>query len=215
MAIINQRWPDTLSPETCRFGRSRNDVPQVSPRTRQTTLIRMGRPLWAADLSWSLQSGETLDELRYWLEALDGFAGSVQLWNFAAPYPRAIGAAVPTHWALGATVQVAANAALNATSVQLKGLQASSPAVVKGQRVQFARRAYVVAASASSDGSGNVTITLLSGLLAAVVTNDAVRLSQAGCEMRMESSDFDETGDAGSGLIRVSASFVETVVDYA
>lgn len=214
MAIINQRWPDALAPETCRFGRSRNDVAQISPRTRQATVVRMGRPLWAADLSWSLQSGETLDALRYWLEALEGFAGSVQLWNFAAPYPRAIGSALPAHWALGSAVQIAAPAALGAVSLQLKGLQPAQPAAVQGQRVQVGRRSYVAAASANADGAGLVTVTLLSGILAAAATDDAVRLSQAGCEMRLAKQEFDEAADAGSGLVRVSASFIETVVDY-
>jgi hypothetical protein len=216
MTILNQRWPNDLIPEACQFGRSRNDQLQVSPRTRETHVIRMGRPLWSAELSWTMPSGNTLAKLRYWLEELDGFAGSVQIWNFAAPHPMPIGTtALPTHWQAGSTVQIAAGASINATSVALKGLQASQPAVKQGQPIQIGRRIYIAAADVNADGSGNATVGLTGGLLAAAVTNDIVRLRDAACEMRLAEQSFTEETEAQTGWTRIRASFVETVTDFA
>lgn len=92
MAIINQRWPRDLPPETCVFGRSRNDVRQVSPATRASSILRFGRPLWSAQCTWNLPNDARLARLRYWLEALDGYAGSVQIWDFNCPAPQGLAA---------------------------------------------------------------------------------------------------------------------------
>jgi hypothetical protein len=82
--ILNTRWPRTLIPKSCTFGRTRNDVIQVSPASRQTTVIRRGRPLWTAKLTWEVGADWRGELLRYWLEGLDGANGSVQIWDFHA-----------------------------------------------------------------------------------------------------------------------------------
>lgn len=239
MTIINQRWPRDIAPESCRFGRSRNDVIQLSPRTRQEHVIAQGRPLWSADCSWALPNTEKLAKLRYWLEALEGFRGSAQLWDFASPYPYGLElvttgsepsrifwtylgnrapwnwGGLPSHWQLDATISVAANAAIGATSVQFSGLAASTIAAVQGQYIQIGRRLYLVAATAMTDGTGAVTIALAQPLLAAVTIGDPARLIEAACEMRLASQDWDSSARAGDGLIVVSAKFIETVQDFA
>lgn len=241
MAIINQRWPSDLMPERCDFGPSRNDAALVAPYTRQITVVKRGRRLWTAKLSWRYPNNATLAKLRYYLEALDGFAGSVQLWDFSAPVPAGVdfaGAAgggssttipwtysgitetflfggSPSFWGISSAITAGASAAVGATSILLTGLVPSKIAVVQGQFVQIGRRLYIADATVSSNGSGNATITLTSGLVSAVVTGDVVRLTQAGCEMRLENIDWQHTATAGDGFVGVSASFIETVTDYS
>lgn len=201
----------------------------------------MGRPLWKADLSWSMPNGDNLAELRYWLESLEGYSGSVQLWNFAAPYPFGLNlvtsagdpevgrvlwsylsnrapwsyAGFPSHWALDSTVTISAIAAVGATSISLTGLDASKLVCVRGQYIQIGRRLYICTSTVTSSAGGTATVTFAPGLLAAVAINDKARLAEAACEMRLEVQDFDESAQAGAGLVNVSASFIETVTDFS
>lgn len=236
MALINQRWPEDLCPVSCSFGATRNDVQQRSPRTRQPSVIRQGRKLWTAELTWRLPRTDKLAKLRYLLEALEGFAGSVQLWDFSNPYPEGMllaeptagrrmlwtaagsssywaWAGLPSHWAYGATVQVGASASIGATSVSLSGLAPSRPAAVQGQYVQVGRRLYIAADSAASDASGNATIPLLSPLLSPAVAGDVARLVAAGCEMQLADQNTNSSSSAGD-IVSMSARFIETVEDF-
>lgn len=240
-AFVNVRWPTAIRPTSCTFGKSRNDIAQESPRTRKRTFIQRGRPLYYAELTWRYPQTSKLAHLRYFLDRLEGFAGSVQIWNFASPYPYGIdygyGAppnynrrtlwtnsgsqtpftwtGLPSHWVSGATVTVNANAAVGATSVIVQGLQASKPAVVAGQYVQFGRRLYIAAADANSNGGGVATIELTSGLLAAANAFDTARLVEAACEMELIDQDISEAADASDGMVSVRARFRETVEDVS
>lgn len=239
MAIINQRWPRGIAPTTQKFSRSRNDIIQESARTRVTTTIVQGRPLWAAECTWTMPNTDKLAKLRYWLEALQGYQGSVQLWDFFAPYPWMLNLGVnsglgtsifwangsnpsawnwagfPSCWQLDSTVTVASNAAANATSVSVSGCDPSKIVCVQGQFVQVGRRLYIAANSVTADVSGNATITLLTGLISAATAGDTVRLVEAACEMRMLDQNWDQSAQAGQGMATVSAKFIETVQDFS
>lgn len=240
MALINVRWPSDLTPETCEFGRSRNDILQLSPRTRKEKVIRQGRPLWAARVSWSMPNTQRLAKLRFYLEGLDGYAGSVQLWDFSSPYPFGLDlatltgaeqvrlrwtntgtsplwtwAGLPSHWTPGNTVLLAQSLAVGATTFQIYGLEPSKLATVQGQYIQIGRRLYVVTGNATSSASGVAAVTIQTPLLAAAAVNDPVRLVEAGCEMRLAAQEWKADAGAGQGLVRVSASFIETVEDFS
>lgn len=173
-------------------------------------MLRMGRPLWQAECTWVLRSHRELAKLRWWLEGLDGYAGSVQIWDFKAPRP--LYETPPTHWADGATVTLAADAAVGATSIDLSGLEASKIAVVQGQYVQVGNRLYLANADVTADGAGLATIGLNPGLFVAATAGAAIRLSQAACEMRLEQADWPQDGAYGQN-VSVSARFVETADD--
>jgi hypothetical protein len=240
MTIINTRWPRDICPDACTFTRSRNDIIQESVRTRQTTVLTMGRALWGAQLSWSLPNSDKLAKLRYYLESINGYRGSVQLWDFNQPYPWGLSlgttsmigstnilwsyngvrspwnfAGFPSHWALDSYVTLSASPALGATSISISGADASKVLCVQGQYIQVGRRLYMAAASVTADGSGNATITLVSGLLAAATSGDQVRLVEAACEMRLLDQNYQESGVAGQGMVKISASFLETVADFS
>lgn len=237
MAIINQRWPVDLAPFSCRFTRSRNDQRLRSPRTREATVIRQGRPLWKCELTWQRANTEKLAKLRYWLESLDGYTGSVQLWDFQSPFPAGLTlatsdtererlfwvylgsrlpwayAGMPSFWQSGSSIATASPASAGATSVTFTGLPASTLVAVQGQYIQIDRRLYLVAATVASDGSGNATVQITPGLLADAPTGTTVRLVEAACEMELDSSDFDQSMTAGEGMSTVTATFIETVND--
>jgi hypothetical protein len=86
---------------------------------------------------------------------------------------------------------------------------------LQGQYVQIGRRLYLVTADASSNVSGAATITITPGLISAGAANDEVRFVEAACEMRLERQEWDFSGGYRQGVVRVSASFVETVEDFA
>jgi len=239
MAIINQRWPRDLCPESCVFGRTRNDVRQISVRTRKSTVIKQGRPLWRAECTWSLPNTKRLAKLRYWLEQLDGFSGSVHIWDFGNPYPFGLELAVdsagygevrttwtnasvasfwtagsvPSHWTIAANVTTTSALSAGATSIPITGLDASKVATVQGQYVQIGRRLYLAASDVNSNGSGNATIQLQSPLLTSPGAGALVRLAEAACEMQLADQNIDTRTRAGDGLTVVSATFIESVED--
>ena len=239
MTIVNQRWPRTLCPESCRFGRSRNDILQASPRTRYENVIVQGRPLWTAELSWRVPVGPEAMQLRYLLDGVDGYRGSVQIWDFSLPRPEWLVFAderapqylywsnvsvtglrftwngLPSHWTYDATVSAGATRAIGDTTIALSSLAANTLAVLQGQHVQIGRRLYVADNSYTSSAGGTVTIGLTTPLLSAVAVNDPVRLVDAGCEMRLASQEWQGGRSAGDGFYSVSARFIETVRDYA
>lgn len=238
-AFQNVRWPRDLCPQSCTFTRSRNDVRQESPRTRSAYVIVNGRPLWTADVTFKFGNGSKLAKLRYWLEKLEGYRGSVQLWDFNAPYPYGIDfgfgalsmyerhtlwtnggtqygfswAGLPSHWVGGAIVLADGAAVIGATSVPLKNLQASKIACITGQYIQIGRRLYICAADKTADGAGKATIELTSPLLANIANGADVRLVEAACEMQMTSQEWGQAGDANSGQTSVRVTFQETAED--
>lgn len=239
MAIINQRWPRDLTPQSCDFKISRNDLRQESVRTRRASVIRRGRPLWSADCIWTLPNGDRLARLRYWLESLDGFGGSAQIWDFASPYPFGIqlatnelnganirtrwtyltsqyfwtASSLPSHWIYTSNPTLSANVAINATSLPVTGLDPGKIACVQGQYIQVGRRLYLAADTVTVSGGGTATIPLLRGLIAAAASGDSVRFVESACEMQLVKQDWSQQSRAGDGLASVSASFIESVED--
>lgn len=239
MTIINERWPQDLPPVSCAFGRSRNDQLQTSPRTRETTLIVQGRPLWQAELTWRLPNNNRLAKLRRYLDGLKGFQGSVQIWNFGSAFPYYIDEATassptavsldwthsaqtldwtyqtaPLHWRYDATVEGGAGA-VGSTSIDVRNLEALKPVTIPGQYIQIGRRLYVADTEVTSDASGNATIELTTPLIEDISDGETVRLVEAACEMRLATQNFTESANSQDGFRTVSAPFIETVKDFA
>jgi hypothetical protein len=199
-----------------------------------------GRPLWTADLSWVLPYNERLAQLEYWLEALEGFRGSVQLWDFEHPYPTGLtitgsfsdtgrtanwsgtgGATVfgfagrRSRWRYAPVLTISSGVAINLKTVPVTGCQANKIAAFQGQHVQIGRRIYVVESTVKADGSGAAALTLLTGLLSAASSGDSVRVVEAACEMHLVDQEWSKSGQAGQAFRSVRARFRETVTDYA
>lgn len=190
-----------------------------------------------AEVSWTFANDFKLAKLRYWLENLEGYAGSVQIWNFASPYPWGLNVSVgggdtklfwsylatrspfsytgfPSHWNYAGPFPLVATAAsIGATSIALKSLDPSKIVALQGQYIQIGRRIYIVSENVSSNGSGNATVTFFPPLIAAAAVDAEVRLVEAACEMELADQNFKASARADSGLHAVSATFVETVTD--
>jgi hypothetical protein len=203
MALINATWPITLLPESCRFGRSRNAALQQSPRTLKEYVIQNGRPRWGASLEWRLQRSQ-IPELQWYLDGLDGYAGSVALWDFTV-------SRLPGTSGNGT---LSAIAAIGATSIAVTGLTPSAPVTAIGDYVQVGRRLYLADSAVTATGGGTATVTLTTPLLVAAAIGAGVTLVNPACEMRLVSQDWSRAFRAGDGLHSVSADFIETVVDY-
>lgn len=226
MPIINQKWPRDICPQACSFGRTRNDIVQQSPRTRQRSVIRTGgRALWSAQCTWRLPQGTKLGKLRYWLESLEGLSGSAQIWDFAAP--RVTGSAtftfvpnltwytgaIPAFWSLDTFLTLGSALVAGVTAIPLTGLAASTLVCVQGQYVQIGRRLYLCAATIVSDGAGAAVVPILGGLVDDAAIGTEIRFAEAACEMHLAEQSFDQSSSFGDGMTVVSATFIESVTD--
>jgi hypothetical protein len=240
MTLINERWPCDLLPDSCSFGRSRNDVLQTSPRTRQTKVIQQGRALWSASLTWALHDPRDVARLRYYLENLEGFSGSVQLWDFFEPISARItypdGATCATaesnfefnngeqSWSWNAFLSgfyytadhptVDGAHVKGATSVAIEGAADVAVIGVLGQYVQIGRRLYTLTEEVTTDSTGRATLIITPGLIGALSGGETARLVQAGCEMRLANQSWNNSSGYKNGLVVVSAEFIETVEDF-
>lgn len=182
-------------------------------------------------MTWEASSGTDEARLRYLLDGIEGFRGSVDIWDFSARSNLPASAFATwtnaginyawtwfgstAFWNAAAAYACPAGAVAGGTTLILAGLAANQPAVVQGGYVQAGRRLYLAAASATADGSGVVTITLSTPLVASVGAGALVRLQQAGCEMRLVSQAWAADRDAENPFYSVTAQFLETVEDYS
>jgi hypothetical protein len=205
----------------------------ISPRTRHTQIIQKGRPLWQAQLTWTLPNTDKLADLRYYLEALDGYAGNVQIWDFASPYPYGalsaangpariywfnettqetwVSGASPYFWKNGTPAPLAAAVAVGAMTITFSGLPATALLCVRGQYIQIGKRLYLSAGRVTVASNGTATVPLVYPIIEAAAVGAGVSFVNAACEMRLENQNWQSAGRAGDGLVTVSASFIETV----
>ena len=192
-------WPIGIQPSHCSWSRDRTDGFLESPTTRARQIVRRGRPLWKASITWGVKP-EDVSEVRYQIESLKGGAGSVKLHDFASII-------LPTP-----AVPLLAAASVGATSISTSGWPVSTTGVViAGQYLEVAELLYLVAATANSDGSGQATITLTTPLLAAASIGALAVLIRPGCQMRIDSQDWSGARTADGALWSVNGSFVEKV----
>lgn len=84
---MTTRWPTTLLPRSCSWGRSRNPARTMNAITQRAFASQRARPLWAAEVAWDLLP-EQLPAFRLIMEAMDGGVVPYVLWDFANPVPR-------------------------------------------------------------------------------------------------------------------------------
>lgn len=207
MPIINQKWPNTLLPVTCDFGRDRNHFEMITPRSLSPKIIVQQRPLWTCKLTWRLPLS-SLPEFRYWMDGLEGQQGSVQLWDFTQP--------LRTEWD-GVPIAVRVAAAIGATTVSLKSFPlVAGQQIRRGEYIQFGRRLYMIDnTTAVNATTGNANAILSTPLLAAVAVNEPATIPRAACEMQLMSGGWSTSFAQADGFFTASADFLETVSDYA
>lgn len=227
MTLINYRLPAALAPTRCAWGRSRSDMLSASPRSRVETLVQQGRPLWQASMTWQSITGVREAQLRYILDGLEGYRGSIQLWDASALGNSAAAAnywsnaginyawtwyGLSTFWQTADTYT--ANGTAGAYTVTISGLTPNAPVVIQGGYVQVGRRLYLADNGYTADAGGVCVVGLTTPLLATVVAGTA-RLTSAGVEMRLVKQDWSSSRDAQGQSSTVSCDFLETAVDFA
>ena len=243
MVLVAYRWPHDLCPSECRFARSRNDELQISPRSRQETVIARGRPLWSADLVWSAPDARTLERLRWLIEGLAGYRGSVLLWDFnriipSGPLkvgPEGISGAPVQPWDDGTPFlepngdvtyfevdqnpTLAADASIGATTIGLTGLWSDGSEATyfarAGSYVQFGRRLYLLAEDLYADAAGAATLRLVTGLIATAPAGTEAIFYRAACEMHLVEQSWEASRRAGEAFSSVALKFLETVTDFS
>lgn len=242
VAIVAKRWPIDLLPSQCKWGMSHNDQLFVSPDSRRESVIRRGRPLWTASVTWERFEGE-INRLYDILHGIGGFRGSVILWDFLKPKPRGLGLVAneststadnplltwtnsgsKNYWISGGyksrfsyvsgATTLTTNQVAGTLDVPITGLYPSSTILLAGDKIQIGRRLYVVRAPLVSNGSGAGTAYLHYGLVQNTPAGSEVRVRYAGCEMRLKDQDWEFSGQANDPTRPITLNFIETGVDY-
>ena len=193
-------WPESIQPESCTFGRSRNDAAQESPVTRVRQIHRRGRPVWTASINWKVQPRQ-VSEARFQIESAYKELASTLLRDYGAPRVTRT-----------EDVKVNTAAAIGDTSVSSKGWTVSVTGVVAaGQYIQIGHRLYTVSAAANSNGSGIATISLRTPIVEPALANDVIEIRAPACAMRPTSTDWMGSRSWDEGLWSVSAEFSERI----
>ena len=175
-------------------------------------------------------------QFRAIMESMDGMIANYMIWDVAKPYPRFASAISPARnglvwsrgtskfrWSRGAGryywstspisftgpfLAVAAYAA-GTTTIVLSGFATNSNVLVRGDLVEIDEYLYVIGANVLTDGSGNATITLMSGLVEATEIGEIANFTAPSARMRLDSVTWDEERSWDDALWRASAKFVE------
>ena len=196
-------WPETLQPAQCKFGRLNSDTHSMSPTTRTRQIVRRNRPLWQANITWKVKPKQ-VSEMRYQMERLNGGSECVKLRDYAAKPIARTG------------ITLLSSAAILAVSLTLAGFPVSTSNVVRaGDYLELGGYLYIIAADASSNGSGQATVSLTSPLQVASAASSAVELAAPGRIMRQTSPDWSGSRSVSEGLWSVSMGWIERISDTA
>lgn len=84
---MTTRWPTTLLPRSCVWGRSRNPARSMNAITQRSFASQRARPLWTCEVFWDLLP-EQAPPFRLIMEAMDGGVTPYVMWDFANGLPR-------------------------------------------------------------------------------------------------------------------------------
>lgn len=230
---MTTRWPSTLIPISCRWGRDYGHGEQISAADRQHLHIeRATRPLWFAECAFEILPDQT-NAWRNAIETMEGMRVPYLVWDFATPYPsghyiagakfrwsyagtryRWVNSGSYYEWSGGdvdfdsLTPAVAVDAPQGSTSIFLSGLAVSRVTLARGDLLEIDERLYVVASTVTADAFGIALIQLTTPLLIAATTSSVVRVVQPGCVMRMDSHDWDQSRSF-DGITTATVKFIE------
>lgn len=239
---MTTRWPTTLMPCRCKFGRSRVPSVQISGQSQQAVVSPRGRPLWSADVGWDLLESQ-VPPFRRIMEDMDGSNVFRIVWDFANPWPSLSSRWEGTEfsdvlWRYGAftfrwshiglkyvwrasgnldfttfegSLVVGGSYAAGVSTVTVTGWPANRAVLLKGDFIQLGEDLYLVAADVSSNAPGSATITLTTPLLNAITPASIVRVTEAGCIMRMKGGAWSIQRSWDGALYMAQAAFEEVV----
>jgi hypothetical protein len=233
------RLPDDLLPFDCEFGRDRNDQLNLSPRSRTESVIRRDRPKWKATLSWSLVP-EKAKQLQYYIDTMEGFRGSMMIWDYKRPFPEDRASALAAElggisyspvqflfWSTGSIFYTWLSgpapffwtipAVIGSRQVVIIFPPSAYNATIlkKGDYIQLKRRLYIVAADVVVyPTTAGTPVFLTTPTLDTLVSTDEVRIRKAACEMRLIEGSWSMTRNANQGYETCKASFMETSQNF-
>lgn len=232
---MTARWPTTLLPTSCKFGRSRNPIFQISQTSFIEATTPRGRPLWSAECEWELQRSE-VDAWRRQIAILNGGGASIVIWDFANPFPSLwwygsgplywsngmslpswVNSSVLYSWVTSSIVYESFAGSLAVTGsfssggsvVSVSGFPANKLVLRQGDLIEFDERLYIIAEDETSDGSGVAVIDLTTPLLTSLTVLSSVKIMQPGCVMRLTDFNIETTNRWNDGLVQASAKFRE------
>lgn len=171
-----EAWPLDIVPMSIDFRFQKNTRPLISPLTHTVQLLHLQGRRWVAQMMFRAigrTAGQRLDSLLWKGETF-------LLWDFSR--------ADPLNGTL-AGVLLNGAALRGSTSIPVDGLPVSQTKLKAGDYVGIGGKLYGLEDDVAANGSGQGTLTLNRGLLAAVANDSPVTLTRPTCEMFLENDD--------------------------
>lgn len=160
-------WPTlTRYPSSQTWSLGANTQTHVSPFDGSVQTQGLPGAKWLTTITYSNLMPADAAKMAAFLASLGGRAGRITVGNFGEPRPRGVWTGTPL---------VAGTPAAGATSMTVDGWGAGSQ-LLAGDFFGVASRLYQVAANATADGSGVMTLTFAPGLRAALLDNAPITL---------------------------------------
>ena len=195
------QWPGSsdFTPMSGKFRLAPINQYSTSPYTGAGKSISLDT-VWRADLTWNSRDLESGIDFQGFIEALEGAATPVALFDWWRPFPRALAGNVTgfsdgtlfddgTGFEDGWSPAIVTAAAKGERRVHMSGLPVSQECFRRGDLFGINGYLYEVKAAAQSNASGESLVNVLPGLRAGVATGDAVTLWRPRVTMRLVPND--------------------------
>lgn len=231
---MTARWPSTLQPVSCMFGRDRNEAQQTDTASRWHYANQRSRPLWMCEASFEIHRDDE-SAFRDLIETADGQRTPYMIWDFSNPFPCLhpaipretydwVSPSLPVTWTRGGTayywtreaidyesltLAVDASGSAGDVTVTLQGFPSSSTTLVRGDLVQIDEYLYMVSSNKMSNVSGVVTIDISTPLVAAITGASSVRVIEPAARMRVDQTEWSSSRTWNEPYSIVGVKFLE------
>lgn len=146
-------WPSNLGKASLRWRFVEQQIVHSGPFGSQG--LATGGPVLEAEISGTPQIWAQAQDTQSFLESLKGYQNQLELWNFTRPVPLGT---------MRGTMTLAADVAQGATSLQIVAAGEGGKTLLKNDWLGLGsgttQQVFKIAADATADGLGNITVTV-------------------------------------------------------
>lgn len=174
-------FPSVANPATAHWGLTRNDASFVSPMNGYTQDLERAGARWVCTLAWAVLSDTDIAKLQSWLVRMSKAGIRTRLPNYGY-----------TRHGVGGGTPLVNGGSQTGTSLITDGWPNSTLVVKDGDLIQLATGQLVMAvADGTSDGSGNLTLSIEPKLRSSPADNSALTLSSPTALFKLPNPKFD------------------------
>lgn len=219
-------WPVSLRPSGASFFLEQNTMRMESPLSRASQVLFRPGARWVCRLDFSRRGNDLAGRLDALIDALDGSAGVIALFDWRRPVPRgAAGVAASTSTftdsatftdgsvftAYASAPVLSAAAVAGAELVHTTGWEISAAVLLAGDYVGIGGRLYRVVQDVVSTGSGNAAVRLRPRLRADAASGARVEFIRPTSPFRLVANDAGENRTEPGPFSTYSLTFAEAL----